>query len=36
MNRLRHRDPASVYLLMRAASALFFAVIVTVNVVYQV
>jgi len=36
MNRLRHRDPASVYLLMRAASALFFAVIVAVNIVYQV
>jgi MFS transporter, DHA3 family, tetracycline resistance protein len=36
MNRLRHRDPASVYLLMRGASALFFAVIVAVNIVYQV
>ena len=36
MNRLRHRDPASVYLLMRGASSLFFAVIVAVNIVYQV
>ena len=36
MDRLRHRDPASVYLCMRGASQLFFAVIVAVNVVYQV
>ncbi len=36
MNRLRRRDPASVYLLMRGASQLFFAVIVAVNIVYQV
>ena len=36
MHRLGHRDPASVYLFMRGAAQLFFAVIVTVNVVYQV
>lgn len=36
MHRLRHRDPASVYLLMRGASALFFDTIVAVNIVYQV
>ena len=36
MHRLRHRDPASVYLFMRAASQLFFTTIVVVNVVYQV
>ena len=36
MDRLRHRDPALVYLFMRGASLLFFAVIVVVNVIYQV
>jgi len=36
MHRLRQRDPASVYLLMRGASSLFFSVIVVVNIVYQV
>ena len=36
MNRLRLRDPASVYLLMRGASSLFFSIIVAVNIVYQV
>ncbi|MDQ6918884.1 MAG: MFS transporter [Candidatus Dormibacteraeota bacterium] len=35
MNSLRHRDPASVYLLMRGASNLFFALISIVNLVYQ-
>ena len=36
MASLRHRDPASVYLLLRGASQLFFALITVVNVVYQV
>jgi DHA3 family tetracycline resistance protein-like MFS transporter len=36
MHRLRHRDPAFVYLLLRGASQLFFAIIVAVNIVYQV
>src|ERR1700694_2926825 len=36
MHRLHRRDPAFVYLFMRGASQLFFAVIVAVNVVYQV
>jgi MFS transporter, DHA3 family, tetracycline resistance protein len=36
MHRLRQRDPASVYLLMRCASQLFFTAIVALNIVYQV
>jgi DHA3 family tetracycline resistance protein-like MFS transporter len=36
MSRVRQRDPAFVYLLMRGASQLFFAIIVAVNIVYQV
>jgi DHA3 family tetracycline resistance protein-like MFS transporter len=35
MHSLRHRHPASVYLLMRGASQLFFALMVTINLVYQ-
>jgi MFS transporter, DHA3 family, tetracycline resistance protein len=36
MASFRQRDPASVYLLLRGASQLFFALITVVNVVYQV
>lgn len=35
MHSLRHRDPASVYLLLRGASQLFFALMGTINLVYQ-
>lgn len=36
MHRLRHRDSASVYLLLRGASQLFFGLMGTINLVYQV
>src|SRR4030081_3485480 len=35
MNSLRHPDPPSVFLLMRGASNVFFALISIVNLVYQ-
>ena len=35
MHSLRHRDPASVYLLLRGTSQLFFALMGTINLVYQ-
>ena len=36
MHSLRHRDPASIYLLLRGGSQLLFAIMGTVNLVYQV